>query len=272
MAPAATRSQLALWRASRTLKHWRARTGKTQEDVVEAGIVSDSTLSRIENRRQLPTVPVALALGQLYDAPPDEVDHLVELVKKAKQPGWWEDANVPDWFGLYLELENEAELIEFWHSDLVNGLFQTEDYARAVFQTSGKVTPDDVEDRVKVRLERQETVLERSSVTALLGEGATRVQIGSPDVMRDQLDHLRVLSGRPNVDIGIVPWTSGAHARVRGPYTILTLGPGEPDVAYVETLVGASYFEEPPHLAVHREIFHWLHEKSVPLQEWSDQP
>jgi len=44
------------------------------------------------------------------------------------------------------------------------------------------------EQRVRFRLERQQT---RADVTVILGEAALQLTVGSPEVMAEQIDHLR---------------------------------------------------------------------------------
>jgi len=49
--------------------------------------------------------------------------------------GWWEsyDADtVPDWFSLYVGLEQGCAQIRLYQAQLVPGLLQTEDYAEAI--------------------------------------------------------------------------------------------------------------------------------------------
>src|SRR5689334_16107562 len=59
---------------------------------------------------------------------------MLALARQANSPGWWAKYNdiLPEWFEPYLGLEMAASLIRNFEIQFVHGLFQTEDYARAV--------------------------------------------------------------------------------------------------------------------------------------------
>ena len=59
---------------------------------------------------------------------------LVELACEANSPGWWHKYGdvLPDWFQVYVGLEEAASLIRLYEVQFVPGLLQTADYARAV--------------------------------------------------------------------------------------------------------------------------------------------
>ena len=52
-------------------------------------------------------------------------------------------------------------------------------------------------------------------LTTVISEGALRQQVGGPEVMRAQLDHLdRLLTERPEqIEIRVMPFAAGAHPR-----------------------------------------------------------
>jgi hypothetical protein len=55
--------------------------------------------------------------------------------KQAKQRSWQRyTAVLPDWFSTYVGMESEASVIRTYECQMVPGLLQTEEYARAAFQ------------------------------------------------------------------------------------------------------------------------------------------
>ncbi len=68
---------------------------------------------------------------------------LLALVDQANAQGWWAKYSdiLPDWFEAYLGLEAAASLIRTFELQFVNGLFQTEGYARAVTVLGHKAAP-----------------------------------------------------------------------------------------------------------------------------------
>lgn len=262
--------RLGPWLIGSRLRRLREAAKKTRRDVDAAQIASESKLSRIESGKQLAPADFIVAAGQLYDVDPQVVSGLLTLREAAGQPGWWEGADSPGWLApVYLELEHLARLIQAWSPELVHGLLQTPAYARAVTEADERLEADEVDRRVELRLARQEMVLAHCSVDAVIGEGATKIQIGSQEVMDEQIRHLLAVARRPNISIHVLPWSAGAHPSMRGPFALLTLpGTTDPDVVYYESYVGAHYLEEPEFLREYRTVFQRLRERSLPLEEY----
>jgi len=80
---------------------------------------------------------------------------------------------------------------------------------------------------------------------AVIDEAALRRPVGGLDVMRNQLEALKVASGLPNVRLQVIPFLAGGHAAAGGAFTILRF-PGEdlPDVVYIEHLTSALYLDK----------------------------
>lgn len=100
---------------------------------------------------------------------------------------------------------------------MIPGILQTPDYARAVFAKSllRSSTPEDVDDAVAVRMERQRLLHDSSRrFHILIGEGALLSWHGSVKVMLAQLTWLIHASYLPTVRLGVIPaaapYTGGA--------------------------------------------------------------
>jgi transcriptional regulator with XRE-family HTH domain len=263
--------RLARRELGKRLRTLRRDVGLTQEDVVADVDMSVYTLQRIENGQTAVKTGHVLTLCRRYRTGPEVTDALVALAEETRGKGLWEDSGVvPDWFGLYLGLEQSARQIEAWDPDLVGGLLQTEEYAAAVILgMEPGLDRDTVAHRVQVRMHRQTSALEQASITALLGAGALEMKVGSWEIMRRQLEHLRSLAERPNIFVGVVPWDAGPRAAL-SPYTILSFDdPQDPDIAYIELDSGALYLERERELAIYRRSFARLYEQSVPVKEYT---
>jgi transcriptional regulator with XRE-family HTH domain len=139
----------------------------------------------------------------------------------------------PDWFKQYLDLENRASVIKIWEVNLVPGLLQTADYARAGLRSGGV---KDLEAALEGRLFRQ-TILDRPEppvLWVLLAESLLDLPCGGPKAMKAQLAHLLSLSERPNIGMRVVPKAAGHHPGLDGAFMILTMTDPYGDVAYVE--------------------------------------
>ncbi|MBB5806896.1 hypothetical protein F4560_006664 [Saccharothrix ecbatanensis] len=80
-------------------------------------------------------------------------------------------------------------------------------------------------------------------------ESALRKIVGGPEVMREQLEHLRRMAELPNVAIRVLANGRGAHLSMIGGFTLLGFPePDEPEVLYIEYLFGALHIEDMPQL------------------------
>src|ERR1700743_3873777 len=135
------------------------------EEVAERLGVAASTLSRIETGKA-PTKSVYLtAMLEMYGVTdPAQRQVLVDMAREGHRKGWWSvyDDVLPTGFGIYVGLEAEAAGVRSFEGEVIHGLFQTPDYARAsVREVQDKDTDEQVERLVDLRIKRQES-LERN--------------------------------------------------------------------------------------------------------------
>lgn len=183
---------------------------------------------------------------KLYGVEGDRHESLISLAREAHERGWWEDLGVFN--GSYVGLEDAASLICAWEPQLVPGLLQTEDYARAMIEVSiPDLTASDIERRVKARVARQ-TLLSRPNAPefqAIIGEAVLRQQVGGPDVLREQMQQLLAIARRrPNVSVRVLPFSAGASIGLDGAFTYLEFPESiDPAVSYIEDISGETYIE-----------------------------
>ncbi len=211
---------------------------------------SRSKISRMENGRvSFKDRDIADLLTLYGITNEDERQGTLELARRANAPGWWAKYSdiMPDWFEMYLGLEAAASVIRTFEIQFVQGLFQTEDYARAVTLLGHKAAPPaEIERRVSLRMRRQELLRSPAPprVWSIMDEAALRRPVGGREVMRAQLKHLTEVGGLPFVTLQVVPFDHGGHAAASGTFAILRFGePDLPDVVYVEQLTSALYLE-----------------------------
>jgi Domain of unknown function (DUF5753) len=120
--------------------------------------------------------------------------------------------------------EASASAIRACEHVVIHGLLQTEEYAAWVIREFlGELYASQQTDRrVELRMKRQELLTRpRPPELAILHDEATlRRIVGSPAVMRRQLQHLADLAERPNVILNVLPFAAGVRegsARPRDP-------------------------------------------------------
>ena len=129
---------------------------------------------------------------------------MLQLAQRASTPGWWATYSdiLPGWFEAYVGLEAAASVIRTFELQFVHGLFQTEDYARAVIMLGHQAAPAwEIDNRVALRMKRQDllTGADPPQVWSVMDETTLRRPVGGPQVMRAQLHHLAEIAQLPQV-------------------------------------------------------------------------
>jgi hypothetical protein len=256
------------------LHRFREAAGITPEQAAYEIRASRSKISRMENGLVRFKERDVTDLLTLYGVTDEAArSRLVTLARQANTPGWWSKYGdiMADWFEAYLGLEMAASVIRTFELQFVHGLFQTEDYARAVTLLGHTAAPDDeIDRRVSLRLKRQDLLAGPNppQVWSVLDEGALRRPVGGAKVMRAQLNHLTEMSRLRHVTIQIVPFDRGGHAAAGGSFTVLRFSEQEvPDVVYLEQLTSALYLDKRDDVDHYMEVMNHLSTEALtPVQ------
>ncbi|MGH3121807.1 MAG: DUF5753 domain-containing protein [Streptosporangiaceae bacterium] len=96
----------------------------------------------------------------------------------------------PGWFWPYLDREAEAAFLRSWQPLVVDGLLQTEDYARAILRAARpRDSGEKIDQLVTARMDRQ-AILSRDDppdLWVIVDESVLRRPAGEPGVMTGQL-------------------------------------------------------------------------------------
>jgi transcriptional regulator with XRE-family HTH domain len=232
------------------LRRLREAAGVTPDQAGYEIRASRSKISRMENGHVGFKERDIADLLTLYRVADEQTRAtLVTLTQQANTPGWWSRYGdlLADWFEDYLGLEAAASVIRTFELQFVHGLFQTEDYARAVTLLGHDSAPkEEIDRRVHLRLSRQQLLTRPNPprVWSVLDEGALRRPVGGRAVMRAQVRHLAEVAELRNVTVQVVPFSRGGHAAAGGSFTTLRFDdPDVPDVVYIEHLTSAIYLD-----------------------------
>ncbi|MFD7321009.1 Scr1 family TA system antitoxin-like transcriptional regulator [Streptomyces sp. NPDC059875] len=215
------------------LRRLREEAGLKQQQLGDIVFCTASLIGQIETAKKVPTrefserLDAALMTGGLFS-------RLVGLVLKSQ---------LPTWFQQYAELEARATYISTYQAQLVYGLLQTEEYARAVLATG---LPDDLEGLVAARMERQRILSREQPPMAwvILDESALHRPIGGPEVMRNQLAYLLGFRANRWLRIQVLPFAAGEHASLIGAFNSLRFE-DDPDIVYTEDLIAGHMTANP---------------------------
>lgn len=253
------------------LRRLREEAGYTAVEACEPLKAQGPKLSKIENGKQGATPEEVRILCEFYGASNEERDYLVSLAeqrpKHRRRRAGKRDA-VPDWFRRFLALEWDATEIKTYQIDMVHGLLQTEDYARAMIRAWEPEADERLIDKqVEARMKRQD-VLRRTGRPSLrlelvLGEGALRRMVGDKKIMRIQLKHLAMMARRPNITVRVLPFDVPDRISVASAFELFRLNQQNISTVYLEDLFGATYLKEPEEYTQYSSVYGRLRDAAL---------
>jgi len=251
----------------------RLRRDRRAADVAAALGWSESKLSRIE------TAHTGISEGDLdrllttYGVRQEDRDRLRELSRRGRTRAWWTQyrSSVPDQYDEYVALEAEAVQFCEWEAQVVPGLLQTGEYARAVIEVGADVEdPGIIQRRLALRMARQ-AVLNRDpppTLQMIVDEAVLHREVGGPAVLRRQLTKLIEDSLRPGIELLVLPFSAGAHAGQIESFMVLEFEPGSRGpVVHIEGLTGGLFRVTSREVDVYREALADLRQRSLSKEE-----
>jgi transcriptional regulator with XRE-family HTH domain len=224
-----------------SLREFSARTG-----------ISFTHLSRIENGHRPPTEAVAEACDRVF---PERHGWFLEYYEESKS---WTPAAFRSWG----EYEDKAATLRAWSPGVLHGLVQTEAYARALLETASGATAEMVTSRLAGRMERQKRVLLRENPPTawfVVDELSLYREVGSAQVMADQMRSLADVAAVPNVVVQVLP--AVAHPAGASGFIVAD------DAAYAEHVVGGYTFTEQETVTSLLRLFSTIHSESFRASE-----
>ncbi|MFI0366689.1 helix-turn-helix domain-containing protein [Actinomadura sp. 1N219] len=208
------------------LRRMREKAGLTGKELADALGCTPQWISTMESGRKV-SEPSAQDLDTFFKTDGHFHRH-------------WKLANdiemqfvLPPGFPEYLEYEKKAATYRIYCALLINGLFQTEDYTRSILLANDGTN---VPELTAKRMERQAVLIRENTphTWLVLDETVLHRTVGSPAIMREQLNYLLTASERINTMIQVVPNGSGYHTGLEGSFTILGFDDGT-NLAYTES-------------------------------------
>jgi Domain of unknown function (DUF5753)/Helix-turn-helix domain len=246
------------------LRRLRALAGVSRDDAGYHIRASGSKISRLELGRVSFKDRDVADLLDFYGVGGEQKDQLLQLAREANEPPWWQKYRdvVPDWFQVYVGLEEAAALIRIYEVQFVPGLLQTEEYARAVvMHDMPSLRPEEIDSRVAVRMGRQKLFSRENPprLWAIVDEAALRRPIGGRDVLAGQINRLIDATSEPNITLQVIPFRHGGHAAEGGAFTIMRFPEFDlPDMVYMEYHTGANYIDKPEDVELYSAVMQRL--------------
>lgn len=228
----------AMSKFAKQLKGWRGKRGWSQLEIAVKLGYSNALVSQIEQQQKSPSVDFAARCDEVFELPETFTD-LQELVSRE---AW------PSYFAPVIDFQNRAIRIHEWDLRVLPGFLQTEEYARSVIRSGQPyLDANQVEAKVEARMNLKKILqrdVGRPQLWEVVHEGVLRQMIGSPEIMRDQLDYLIELADSPDVVLQIFPFSAHEHPGSDGPISIFDFPDGT-SAGYTECNGGGMIVEQP---------------------------
>ncbi|MGP3953761.1 helix-turn-helix domain-containing protein [Streptomyces sp. 7N604] len=204
----------------RQVKLWREAAGLRQADFGSAIGYGEELVSSVERGRRIPRPEFLDKADEVLGAG-GKIAAMKKDVAEARYPKKVRDLK---------KLEAETFELCAYNNSVIEGLVQTEEYARAVFGARRPpFTEDELEQRVAARIARQE-IIDGSTARPVFSfvqcESTLRRLIGGRMVMRRQLERLLEIGQLRKVDLQVLPLSREENSGLGGSFRLLRLRDG----------------------------------------------
>jgi transcriptional regulator with XRE-family HTH domain len=158
-------------------------------------------------------------------------------------------------------LYENTQVFRIYEHNVIPGLFQTAEYATAMlsFWVQFLNTPNDIQDAVAVRLERQRVIYQREKkFEVVLEEQALRTWFGTAESQAGQLDRLLAVMSLPTVSLGIIPLMRERPAVPSAGFWIF-----DDHLAALETPTASIEVTRPQEIELYASMFRYLEAAAV---------
>lgn len=204
----------------RQVKLWREAAGLRAAELGTAIGYSENLVFKVEGGRRIPK-------PEFLDRTDDVVGAGGRISAMKKDV---EEARYPKKVRDLTKLEAEAVEIGSYANGVIDGLLQTEEYARALYcERRPAYSEGDIERLVAARMARQVVFDRRPAplLTFVQEESTLRRRTGGRMVLRRQLEHMLQLCQLRHVEIQVMPMEAEEHAGLGGSHRILKLKDGK---------------------------------------------
>jgi hypothetical protein len=167
------------------LTFFRERAGISPEELGPRVHLSGSTIRKVESGDRVATVDLVTRCETIPDLRLDGA--LMALFEAMRD--YLKNGVYPGWFREWPRKEAHARRLRSFSLVVLDGLLQTEDYARAILSAGLGLPQDKLDEAVAGRMARQ-AILDKDDPPELwfiLDEATLRRQVGGAEIMRMQL-------------------------------------------------------------------------------------
>ena len=247
------------------LRDIRLDAGLTARALSAAAGWHEAKTSRIESAKQAPSDADIQAWCQVCGAPSQAPD-IIAASRAA-------DSMYMEWRRLHrtglrraqqsrLPLYERTRVFKIYCSTVIPGFLQIPGYADALMSaiTAFQGTPDDVEEAVRARMNRNRLLHAAGHrFTMIIEESVLRYRLGDSETMAAQLGHLLSAIALPSVSLGVIPFS----ASERQMWTLEAFTVFDDARVHVELLSAQVTVTAPSEITLYARAFDKLAEMAV---------
>ncbi|MFE9610291.1 helix-turn-helix domain-containing protein [Streptomyces sp. NPDC006012] len=158
-------------------------------------------------------------------------------------------------------LVSDTQTMHALSNAAINGMLQTADYARHVFEGHSALlnSPRDTETAVRTRMKRQEWLYRPGKrLNLLMHESVLRARLCPPEVLAAQLDRLLGVVGMDTVHMGILPLDANLDLMLGNSFCML-----DDRLVTVEDWHAELWLDDAETIALYRRVWDTLAESAV---------
>lgn len=212
--------------------------------------MTDSAIAAWESGRNIPD-PKMLGKIEKVLGTSGYLQDIVECMVTGEKP--------QEFLGRWAHVEAQATLLLRFSFDVVPGLLQSEEYARAILRDDKNVA---------LRRERQKIMTKEDPpvLVALIDESVLHRNVGGPSVMTDQLNYLGEMAEHEHIIIQVIQMSSPISAQYTGPFSLASYN-GETEVGHIDDAISGDVVENAEEVSRLRRMFEILRKHALSEQE-----
>ena len=175
----------------------------------------------------------------------------------------------------FLALERSCDRYRLWGMSTVPAPFQVPAYMNA-YVTADRMLPEGSLPEAEAtglaanQSARLQNLVGRAHITVALSESAFLAELGGRAGLLEQIEFLRILDARDDVDILVLPFNAGPHRGVYGDFYLMDFSDQAPNV-FFEAWTHSRCTSDPKLFQQTSTIFEEIRAKCVPLGQFPTQ-
>ncbi|GGU00633.1 helix-turn-helix domain-containing protein [Streptomyces lateritius] len=240
---------------------YRKNAGMTQPHLASLVCIGLETLGSIEQGRRPLRIKLAAEMDEILDTKGALTAAVAKVPQRERYPAFAQE---------FIDLEAQALSLYSYQNQVVPGLLQTPEYARAVFDCLyPPITEQEAEERLLARIDRQQIFEQKPwppMMCFLLDESVLEKPIGGAEVLRGQIRYLRELAELPFLALQVLPKKLTKHAGLAGPMALVET-PEHTHLAYIEGQRVSFLIEDPDEVGILQRKYGMLRSQALTPEE-----